>query len=758
MKRWLLYHTLTILDVLRLWPTVQHHIVIVAGICLPILLLLGLKNGHVAELREELLKSPTGRQIVFWSGQHGELMTLDAVRAYEKEIPGVEIVIPEMQRLVSLSALDDEGETRHLESVTLYSTRSGDPILRQYGVEISSEEGTGIVLMRHVAESLRVGRGDKVLVTVERARDGMAESASVDLTLLAVIESNDSEKNAVGYVDVETLAAMEQYVMGFQVRKFGWPAFRVSAPDAYSSYLMFCENSSPLTAEDVRTFTERGYMITEIDGEEVRSLYGLLTPDSLNELLVYQLSIQSNQRRQSLNMAPGQISRLTEADDVVIPWNEPIEGTISDRSCRLVGLSIPQRTWLRLYLKHRDCGFDFDADTFSIQFLDEKNASEIVEFTSSRNTVIALAAKNLPVTRSPLPTEATVSDEPKQSKSSEPGSPQSAEAGFPQGSQRENSSQVKGATDEKRDAAPSDASDDQAGQESVEKEPQPESASAIPDSSSGRDVEKTVEQTETNHGKQPLAEEQNDPSLPATMLAGDSASDGDRSQANAGPVVAVVPMDLLAHLRAEDAGRVEYDSLNKLFVPLPSETLFDKARLYADTIDKVPAVVEQLRKSGFAIMSEVTRIREIHQQDHSLQLLVLIVGAGVFIFGTVTVVSVLLDSTERKRGTIGILRVMGVSRIGVFYMVFFRSAIIGILAAGVTIGLGMLAATFLEWQPPVHSEWANWKPVIHVIVRPVDVVVVVLGALACCTLGSIVPANRASRMDPFDAIVEGRFR
>ena len=104
MKRWLLYHALTVLDVIRLWSTVQHHVVIVAGICLPILILLGLKNGHVADLREDLLKSPTGRQVVFWSGQQGELMTVDRIHAYEQEIPGVEVVIPEIQKLVAISA------------------------------------------------------------------------------------------------------------------------------------------------------------------------------------------------------------------------------------------------------------------------------------------------------------------------------------------------------------------------------------------------------------------------------------------------------------------------------------------------------------------------------------------------------------------------------------------------------------------------------------------------------------------------------
>ena len=49
------YTSLAIRDLLRMWSSTQHHVVIVAGICLPILLLLGLKRGHVEELRRERL-------------------------------------------------------------------------------------------------------------------------------------------------------------------------------------------------------------------------------------------------------------------------------------------------------------------------------------------------------------------------------------------------------------------------------------------------------------------------------------------------------------------------------------------------------------------------------------------------------------------------------------------------------------------------------------------------------------------------------
>ena len=642
--------------------------------------------------------------------------------------------------------------------------------------------------------------------------------------------------------------------MGFQVRKFGWPAFRASAPDLYASYLILCEQGGPLTDEDLRTFHERGYRIDKVEDTNVRSLHGLLKPESLEQLLVYELKVEGDRARQSLSLAPGQVARLTEADDVVLPWNEPTDVTISGSQYRLVGLSIPQRTWLRLYLQQRECGFDFDADTFSVQFLDETKRGEQVVLTSLKHEEIELSAKFLEVTRpdttasnEPKPTfneaeqENSISvedqekpttesnksvdsdpkpDEPQQADEPQQPDPKPDEPQQPDPKPDE-PQQTDPKTDEPQQADPkpdepqqpdpkpdepqqtdpkpdepqqTDPKPDEPQQpdpkpdepqQTDPKPDEPQQADPKPDEPQQTDPKpdepqqtdpKPDEPQQTDPkpdepqqpDPKPDEPQQPDPKpdepqqadpKPDEPQQAETKSDAIDAQAPAASLpVAVVPMDLLAHLTAELAGKVEFDPQNKLFVAVPRETLFDKARLYADTIDEVPTVVEQLRSAGFAIMSEVIRIREIHQQDHSLQLLVLIVGAGVFLFGTITVVSVLLDSTERKRGTIGILRVMGVSRLGVFYMVFFRSAIIGVFAAAVTILLGFVTAAVLEWQPPADAGWASWKPVINVIIQPTDILVVVAGAITCCTLGSVIPANKASRMDPFDAIIEGRFR
>ena len=143
---------------------------------------------------------------------------------------------------------------------------------------------------------------------------------------------------------------------------------------------------------------------------------------------------------------------------------------------------------------------------------------------------------------------------------------------------------------------------------------------------------------------------------------------------------AVVPVDFLARLTSLKRGTAIFDPQTQLIAPVPVEVVFDKVRLFARTIDDVPALTERLFAAKFAVQSEDARIQEIQEQDASLRLLVLVVGLGVFLFGVLTVISVLVDSTDRKRGTLGILRVMGVSKLGVFWIVVLRAAAIGFFA------------------------------------------------------------------------------
>jgi ABC-type lipoprotein release transport system permease subunit len=625
MNRIAYYHKLVFLDLVRLWKTVQHHIVIVAGICLPILLLLGLKNGHVEDLRRDLVQSPTGRRISFYSVVGGEVFDQAVLKQMMVDYKNVDLIIPERRRQVTIENVSDK---KVLEDITMYGTTRGDPVLESHVRSIPGNDVSEILLSAADAEELGVSVGDEVTVHINRQNvEGENETATLVMKVHAIVEK-ETDDGGIAYAPISVMERFEEYITGYSVEDYGWPSIGSSPPDNYKAYLVFCEAEDPLTPQDGVRFKERQLILEEIQDSQVKSLYGLIPAEKVDDLVVFKLT---HELSESLTYTPGTIMRFTQASDIVIPWNDPLPFEIDDQLTTLLGISMPQDiTWLQAVYLH---------DKTSV-FLPEESYDYLVKILTP--------------------------------------------AGRFQGEDNE-------------PTAPVSFFD--------------------------------LRLNEAN-------------SLP---LAG-TFFQGTDSVAAKVPVdrIAVIPAPLLYYLHAMNDGEVEWDPTVDLFVRKREAVPYTRANMYVLSIDDVPGVVEQLQAAGYSVSAEDGLIREIHGQTKSLAILVYVVGLAVFVFGVLTVLSVLMDSTERKRGTIGILRVMGVSQAGIFYLVVLRALAIGLLSGILTQGIGHVCAYLL-------------RPYANIVITRNDMLLVMIGCIMICAIGAVMPALRASRMDPFEAIIEGRF-
>ena len=126
------YTRISLLDLVRLWKSTQHHVVIVAGICLPLLLLLGIKSGFIEEMRKELLSSPKGREITFWAMDSTQFIQADSLDQLKSEINEIEVLVPEVNRIVGLSS---ENVANKIDA-TLSPTVSDDPIFTYADIDL----------------------------------------------------------------------------------------------------------------------------------------------------------------------------------------------------------------------------------------------------------------------------------------------------------------------------------------------------------------------------------------------------------------------------------------------------------------------------------------------------------------------------------------------------------------------------------------------------------------------------------------------
>lgn len=664
-----LYFSLAWKDVIRLWSATQLQVVIIAGICLPILLLLGLKRGHVAELREELVKSPTGRQIIFWSGNEDNFLDQAKLDELKDALSATELIIPESQRLLFFSTEIDGDAAAPVADigVTLYSTLPGDPLLEQFGVALSESsqsedaESESIIISQGFAEQSGLAKGDSFELLAKRRIRSEKEEHKIAFTVTGVIPSGDSsDAGSIGYASTSVLERLEAYSRGNAVPSWSIPAMDgLKAIDTYQSMLCIClrEPGGVLTERDIEFLNGRGLEVHEASSETHPRFFSILAENAVESLTVFEVfqPQETEGIRSIIRDSPSFLAANTEAvDDFFLRWCQPCTYAVEGTEVELVGLTLPfgreAGGWIQDYVNDDCYWFSFD------------------ESVAEPNLVRSGAQ--------PVRAELILD-------------PSSGESPIPL-----NWSQYRTGKEAAR-------------REGVEQE----SKGIEPD---------------------------------AGLL--DASSDE----------FLTVPVTLMAYLEQAKAGETTFDTTAGIFIELAKPITYTKARLYADSIDSVPQTVNALSENGYAVLSESSRIAEIQEQDRSLQMLVAVTAAGVFLFGVLTVFNVLVDSTDRKRGTIGVLRVMGVSKIGIFFVVLMRASMIGLLAALLCTLAGVLSGEFLSMDLG-RLEYLKWKPTISVVTDLTDLFLVAGGAAFCAISGAVVPAYRASRLDPFDAIMEGRF-
>ena len=664
-----LYFSLAWKDVIRLWAATQLQVVIIAGICLPILLLLGLKRGHVAELREELVKSPTGRQIIFWSGNEDNFLDQTKLDELKDSLSATEVIIPESQRLLFFTpVLKDDAATPAADiGVTLYSTMPGDPILDQFGVALSEQsqaedaESQSLVISQSFAEQSGLKMGDSLELLAKRRIRSEKEEHKIPFTVTGVIPSGDSsDAGSIGYASTSVLERLEAYSRGNAVPSWSIPAMDgLKAIDTYQSMLCIClrEPGGVLTERDIEFLNGRGLEVREASSETHPRFFSILAENAVESLTVFEVfqPQETEGVRSIIRDSPSFLAANTEAvDDFFLRWCQPCTYAVAGTEVELIGITLPfgreAGGWIQDYVNDDCYWFSFEesvVDPNLVRSGKKFDGAELILKPGSGESPI-------PLNWSPYRT----------------------------------------------------------GEESASTE--------------------GVKQ-DTNELKQVA--------VPLRTTSDEFLT---------------VPVTLMAYLEQAEAGESTFDSTAGVFIEVARPITYTKARLYTDSIDSVPQTVNALANEGYAVLSESSRIAEIQEQDQSLQVLVAVTAGGVFLFGVLTVFNVLVDSTDRKRGTIGVLRVMGVSKIGIFFVVLMRASIIGLLAALLCTLAGVLSGRFLSMDLD-HLEYLSWKPTVSVVTNLTDLLLVAGGAAFCAIAGAIVPAYRASRLDPFDAIMEGRF-
>lgn len=343
---------------------------IVAGICLPVLLLLGLNRGLVTQFRDNIQKSPTAREIQADAGSAGSeaCFTASQEQHLVAENPQIAIVIPQIKAngwLVNRSGKELEAQ--------LTCTKPGDPFLAFYGADVLQAQDHGAVITQAVADDLLIAYRevtDKFRkkrcelagpseLTLQVQRSGDDQRYATPVPVRYIIASDDRSWKGV-YLSRQMMDWLETFKRGGAVKSLGWPSSFQTLKAEYDGYLAFVKE--PLPPGDVTRLKEIGLTAVRLEDlrhpmvNQMRCLYGLLRP---HDLAVYWLS--ATHGKPTVSMAPKTVEDITNADDRVMPWTEPQLLRINGLLHWVIGATGSAR-WLRAYYRNPETRFNESDD------------------------------------------------------------------------------------------------------------------------------------------------------------------------------------------------------------------------------------------------------------------------------------------------------------------------------------------------------------------------------------------------------------
>lgn len=180
---------------------------------------------------------------------------------------------------------------------------------------------------------------------------------------------------------------------------------------------------------------------------------------------------------------------------------------------------------------------------------------------------------------------------------------------------------------------------------------------------------------------------------------------------------------------------------------------YDAVTLRTVDVPRADALGKELRKEGYAVQSLEFLVTAANRVVTVVTVMFTLIGSIALLVATIGIANTMVMAIYERTREIGILKAMGASRGEIRQMFMFEAGCIGMIGGIVGLAFGWLLGAVLNeaitlyfryQDEPVHGQFF--------IVTPLLAIVAIVFATFIGLVAGLLPAQRAAKLDPLQAL------
>lgn len=199
-------------------------------------------------------------------------------------------------------------------------------------------------------------------------------------------------------------------------------------------------------------------------------------------------------------------------------------------------------------------------------------------------------------------------------------------------------------------------------------------------------------------------------------------------------------------LVSNHAAKTLYDYIN---VGTHSYNFFLGASVRVDSANNADSVKNRLNGMGYTAQTATDILGVVNTFINVLQGILLGFGALAILTSIFGIINTQYISVLERTQQIGLMKALGMRKRDVGRLFKIEAAWIGFLGGAIGSGLAYVVGTLAN---PIISKSLNIGDIRLLIFNPVSIVIVVVGLILVSVVSGILPARKASKLNPIDAL------